>query len=81
METPPVDEAGVGVIAGLVTAAALIAVNAFFVAAEFALVAVRRSRVEHLAAKGSTAAKTLQRTLKDLDRYIAGTQVGITIAS
>ncbi len=59
----------------------LVAANAFFVAAEFALVAVRRSRIEQLVSQGNRGAMVVQRALKDLDRYISGTQLGITLAS
>ncbi len=60
---------------------ALVLLNGFFVASEFALVAVRRTRIDQLAAEGSRTAKVVQAQLKDLDRYIAATQVGITVAS
>jgi CBS domain containing-hemolysin-like protein len=59
----------------------LVAFNAFFVAAEFALVAVRRSRIDALAAEGDRKALTVQHALTHLDRYISGTQLGITLAS
>src|SRR5688500_13860258 len=59
----------------------LVGLNAFFVASEFALVAVRRSRIDEMAAAGDRAAKNVQSALQHLDRYIAGTQLGITIAS
>ena len=59
----------------------LVALNAFFVAAEFALVAVRRSRIDALAEEGDAKAITVQRALTHLDRYISGTQLGITLAS
>jgi CBS domain containing-hemolysin-like protein len=59
----------------------LVLANAFFVASEFALVSVRRTRVDQLAAEGSRAAVVVQRAVRDLDRYIAATQVGITLAS
>ena len=59
----------------------LVGLNAFFVASEFALVAVRRSRIDEMAAAGDRAARNVQSALKHLDRYIAGTQLGITIAS
>ena len=59
----------------------LVFANGFFVAAEFALVAVRRSRVDEMAARGDAGARLVQRTLKDLDRYISATQLGITLAS
>ncbi len=59
----------------------LVLLNAFFVAAEFALVAVRRSRIDQMAAEGDRSALVVQRALKQLDRYISGTQLGITLAS
>lgn len=59
----------------------LVLLNAFFVAAEFALVAVRRSRIDQMAAEGDKSAKVVQRALSQLDRYISGTQLGITLAS
>ena len=59
----------------------LVAINGFFVAAEFSLVAARRSRLDEMIAKGDRGAKVVQSALKDIDRYIAGTQLGITIAS
>lgn len=60
---------------------ALVLANGFFVASEFALVSVRRTRIDQLAAEGNSAAVVVQRAVRDLDRYIAATQVGITIAS
>ncbi|MCE2900302.1 MAG: hemolysin family protein [Gemmatimonas sp.] len=59
----------------------LVLLNAFFVAAEFALVAVRRSRIDQMAADGDGKAMVVQRALAQLDRYISGTQLGITLAS
>src|SRR5687768_1276047 len=59
----------------------LVGLNAFFVASAFALVAVRRSRIDEMAAGGDRAARSVQGALEHLDRYIAGTQLGITIAS
>ena len=59
----------------------LVAVNGFFVAAEFSLVAARRSRLDEMIAKGDRGAKVVQNALKEIDRYIAATQLGITIAS
>ena len=59
----------------------LVLANAFFVASEFALVSVRKTRIDQLAAEGSGAASVVQRAVRDLDRYIAATQVGITLAS
>ena len=55
--------------------------NAFFVAAEFALVAVRVTRVRQLIEQGDARAGVVQELLGDLDRVLSGVQVGITIAS
>jgi putative hemolysin len=60
---------------------ALVFANGFFVAAEFSLVAVRRSRVTELVASGRSDARALQRAVDHLDAYLAGTQLGITISS
>lgn len=65
----------------LVLVLVLVLLNAFFVAAEFALVAVRRSRIDQMAAEGDRSAQVVQRALTQLDRYISGTQLGITLAS
>ncbi len=59
----------------------LVLANSFFVASEFALVSVRKTRIDQLAAEGNSGAAVVQRAVRDLDRYIAATQVGITIAS
>ena len=59
----------------------LVLANAFFVASEFALVSVRKTRIDQLTAEGNGAAAVVQRAVRDLDRYIAATQVGITLAS
>ncbi|MDQ3995962.1 MAG: hemolysin family protein [Gemmatimonadota bacterium] len=59
----------------------LVLANAFFVAAEFSLVAVRRSRIEQMVAHGDRRARVVQVALRNLDRYISGTQLGITLAS
>src|SRR5580704_9449045 len=59
----------------------LVAANAFFVAAEFALVAARRTRIETLARGGDRKAKTVQKALQDLYRQLSAAQLGITVAS
>ena len=59
----------------------LVLANGFFVAAEFALVGVRGSRVATLAASGNKRAARLVGVLETLDAYISATQLGITIAS
>ncbi len=65
----------------LIAVILLVFANAFFVAAEFALVAARRSRIDQMASAGDSAAKVVQKALTHLDRYISGTQLGITMAS
>lgn len=66
---------------GLLAVCALVAANAFFVAAEFALVKVRATRVEQLVIEGNTVARILQQQTAHLDNFIAATQLGITLAS
>src|SRR4029077_1858494 len=65
----------------LIGVVALVALNGFFAAAEFSLVAVRISRVRQLVAKGSASAKIVEELLRDLHRVVSGVQLGITIAS
>lgn len=55
--------------------------NGFFVAAEFALVGVRKSRIESLAVEGDKAAVRLVGMLNNLNAYISATQLGITLSS
>ena len=59
----------------------LVFANGFFVAAEFAFVAVRRSRIETLAGEGSASAKRLLKILNNLNAYLSASQLGITITS
>jgi CBS domain containing-hemolysin-like protein len=59
----------------------LVLANGFFVAAEFALVGVRRSRIEMLAAAGQRKAQRLLGLLNNLNAYISATQLGITLSS
>ena len=59
----------------------LLLANGFFVASEFALVSVRQTRINQLANEGNNTAKMTSNALKELDKYIAATQLGITIAS
>ena len=66
---------------GLLAVLVLVVANGFFVAAEFSLVAVRRSRVIELAASGRMNATALVRALDHLDSNLAATQLGITISS
>lgn len=59
----------------------LVLANGFFVASEFALVGVRRSRIQTLAAGGDVRARRLLGLLDNLNAYISATQLGITMAS
>jgi putative hemolysin len=65
----------------LVAVLILVLANGFFVAAEFALVSVRRSRVAELVQEGRPNALFLQKVTDGLDAYLASTQLGITISS
>lgn len=68
-------------ILGIAAIPLLVALNGFFVAAEFALVAVRRTRVEEMVSQGVLRAKAVEGAIQNLDRTIAATQLGITLAS
>lgn len=70
-----------GEISRLLLVVVLVFLNGFFVAAEFSLVSVRRTRIEELVAKGNTTAKAAKKALSDPDSVIAATQLGITLAS
>ncbi len=59
----------------------LVVINGLFVAAEFSLVAVRRTRVEELVGQGVKGAAAVQTAMVHLDRTIAATQLGVTLAS
>lgn len=75
------DESWYWPAAGLIAVPFLIILNAFFVAAEFALVSIRRTKVEELANRKVKGATALDEATKSLDRSIATTQLGITLAS
>ncbi len=68
-------------LAFLLLVFALVLANGFFVASEFSLVAVRRSRILTLAEQGSRRAKLLLRLVDHLNAYISATQLGITLSS
>jgi CBS domain containing-hemolysin-like protein len=73
---------GVGLsLAGLVGVALLVAANAYFVATEFSLVAVRRSQLKLWVRDGKPGAGSAMRAVERLDDAIAATQLGITLAS
>jgi CBS domain containing-hemolysin-like protein len=60
---------------------ALVFANGFFVAAEFAIVTVRKTRIDQMIAEGHRGARAVRRAVSDPDSYIAATQLGITMAS
>ena len=68
-------------VLNLVIVFLLVLANGFFVASEFALVGVRRSRIETLAKGGNRKAKRLLPLISNLNAYISATQLGITLAS
>jgi CBS domain containing-hemolysin-like protein len=59
----------------------LIAINAFFVTAEFAVVSVRRSRINQLVVNGDIRARSVQRLQEKIDQLLSTTQLGITLSS
>ncbi|HYP53366.1 MAG TPA: hemolysin family protein [Pyrinomonadaceae bacterium] len=69
------------ILLNLLAVLVLVFVNGFFVAAEFAFVGVRRSRIETLAEGGSGPAKRLLDILNNLNVYLSAAQLGITLAS
>src|SRR5918992_6020342 len=77
MEPPESPSSGLGLTAVVV----LVLANAFFVAAEFALVGARKTRLDELARTGDRKARLARTAVQSLDRYISATQLGITLAS
>jgi CBS domain containing-hemolysin-like protein len=59
----------------------LIAINAFFVTAEFSMVSVRRSRINQLVEAGDVQAQTVQALQRSIERLLSTTQIGITLSS
>jgi len=70
-----------GIVWRMVGLLALVFANGFFVAAEFAIVTVRKTRVDQLVAEGHWGAHAVRRAVSDPESYIAATQLGITMAS
>lgn len=66
---------------GLALLFVFLLLNGLFVAFEFAIIALRKSRIEELVQKGQSGAKRVQDMHKQMDRTIAGAQLGITLAS
>jgi len=65
----------------LVIIAILIALTAFFVASEFAIIRVRSSRIDQLIEEGNSSAVTAKRVISNLDEYLSACQLGITITA
>ena len=65
----------------LLGVAALILLNAFFVAGEYALVTARRTRIQELADQGNRRARAVRRIVADPPRFIAAMQLGVTLTS
>ena len=68
-------------LGGVLLALALLAANAFFVGAEFALISARRSQIEPKAAAGSRMARTTLKAMENISVVMAGAQLGITVCS
>ncbi|MFC7595178.1 hemolysin family protein [Terrabacter sp. GCM10028922] len=68
-------------ITALLVSVLLLVLNAFFVAAEFAIVASKRHRLEDLAERGSLAARAAVRASRELSLMLAGAQLGITLCT
>ncbi|MEC0640458.1 hemolysin family protein [Bacillus spizizenii] len=68
-------------IDSLILIGVLIALTAFFVASEFAIVRVRRSRIDQLITEGNKRAILAKRVITDLDEYLSASQLGITLTS
>jgi CBS domain containing-hemolysin-like protein len=67
--------------AKLAAVVVLTLVSGFFVAAEYALVTIRKTRIEEMVEEGRSTARVLQRTVEDLPRLLAATQLGVTLMS
>ena len=74
------DEIG-SILFNLFVIALLLFSNGFFVAAEFSMVSVRKTRITQLTNEGNFSAKVALEALKDLDKFIAAVQLGVTISS
>ncbi len=75
------DQSTAGVLWRLGGVFALVLANGFFVAAEFSIVTVRKTRIDQLIAEGHRGARAVRRAISAPESYIAATQLGITMAS
>lgn len=69
------------IVFSLLSVLGLIAINAFFVTAEFSMVSVRRSRINQLVDAGDLPARSVQILQQDIDLLLSTTQLGITLSS
>ncbi len=69
------------VVLRIVAVVLLVAANAFFVAAEFAMVSIRETRLQQLIAAHRMGARTVQKLHQKLDEFIAAVQFGVTLSS
>ncbi len=72
---------GRDILLRLLSVLLLIAINGFFVTAEFSMVSVRRSRISQLVDAGDVQAKTVQALQQSIERLLSTTQLGITLSS
>ena len=75
------DHSLAGVLWRLAGLMALVLANGFFVAAEFSIVTVRKTRIDQMIAEGHLGARAVRRAITNPEAYIAATQLGITMAS
>ena len=81
LETTIAPESWLSIALKVFSVIVLVFINGFFVAAEFAFVAVRKTRIEALAAEGKASAKRLLEVLNNMSAYLSASQLGITLAS
>src|SRR5499427_10138610 len=81
MQEHLMDASFVSIVWRLAAVLALVFANGFFVAAEFSIVTVRKTRIDQLIAEGHRGARVVRRAISTPDEYIAATQLGITMAS
>ncbi|MDP4100584.1 MAG: CNNM domain-containing protein, partial [Bacillota bacterium] len=78
---PSLEKAVVLEFVNLLAVAILILLTGFFVAVEFSIVKVRRSKIDQLVAKGKKGAKAAKHVITHLDEYLSACQLGITVAA
>ncbi|MBU6409650.1 MAG: DUF21 domain-containing protein, partial [Verrucomicrobia bacterium] len=73
--------AAIGIALKILAVLALVLLNGFFVAAEFALVRVRETQLDTLVARGRRRAALARHIVRNLNAYLSATQLGVTMAS